>query len=194
MKLIDILVKELPKRGGWPKGVEEICQDYDRELKYFGDNRPSYRSGIYTDNLCSGHREKHSKFYGEKVSREQYEYAITASKQQAWSGQGLPPVGCDCEWKDDRTNQWVEVKVVYASEWMVVIEDKEGTELAVEFYGGCRGKDFRTIRTESDRKRDEAIAAMRKNVSNHNKTDVINAIVQIYDAIVGGEIPGIKID
>lgn len=29
MKLIDILVKELPGRGGWPQGVVVITQDYD---------------------------------------------------------------------------------------------------------------------------------------------------------------------
>lgn len=30
MKLIDLLVKELPKRGGWPQNVTHIGKDYDR--------------------------------------------------------------------------------------------------------------------------------------------------------------------
>ena len=29
MKLIDILVEELPKRGGWPDGVVCFAQDVD---------------------------------------------------------------------------------------------------------------------------------------------------------------------
>lgn len=29
MKLIDLLVQELPKRGGWPDGVTRIVQDFD---------------------------------------------------------------------------------------------------------------------------------------------------------------------
>lgn len=29
MKLIDLLVQELPKRGGWPEGVDSIYQDHD---------------------------------------------------------------------------------------------------------------------------------------------------------------------
>lgn len=29
MKLIDLLVKELPKRGGWPEAANYVVQDYD---------------------------------------------------------------------------------------------------------------------------------------------------------------------
>lgn len=32
MKLIDLLVQELPKRGGWPDGVSRIHQDHDGEI------------------------------------------------------------------------------------------------------------------------------------------------------------------
>lgn len=32
MKLIDILVEELPKRGGWPKSAENATQDEDGEV------------------------------------------------------------------------------------------------------------------------------------------------------------------
>lgn len=50
MKLIDLLVQELPKHGGWPEFDEELTavQDSDREVKFhiegfrldFGLNRP----------------------------------------------------------------------------------------------------------------------------------------------------------
>ena len=32
MKLIDLLVQELPKRGGWPDGAECAVQDADYQL------------------------------------------------------------------------------------------------------------------------------------------------------------------
>lgn len=33
MKLIDILVEELPRRGGWPKGAKCITQDGDWKIE-----------------------------------------------------------------------------------------------------------------------------------------------------------------
>lgn len=35
MKLIDLLVQELPKRGGWPEGAESVVQDADDSEFYF---------------------------------------------------------------------------------------------------------------------------------------------------------------
>lgn len=32
MKLIDLLVQELPKRGGWPAGVDAVEQDSEGQL------------------------------------------------------------------------------------------------------------------------------------------------------------------
>ena len=37
MKLIDLLVKELPKRGGWPEGVEAMAQDADGAVQNYSD-------------------------------------------------------------------------------------------------------------------------------------------------------------
>ena len=33
MKLIDILVEELPKRGGWPDGAARLAQDPDGDIQ-----------------------------------------------------------------------------------------------------------------------------------------------------------------
>lgn len=76
MKLIDLLVKELPKRGGWPENVTHIGQDYDRELMFYG--RGDVTSGIIIDELAIDHRK--SGKIGVKITREQYEAALAASK------------------------------------------------------------------------------------------------------------------
>ena len=88
MKLIDILVEELPKRGGWPEKVTHIGQDYDRELMFYG--RGNVRTGIILDQLAVDHRK-----YGEagvKITRYQYEAALAAKNDGwiEWSGGECP--------------------------------------------------------------------------------------------------------
>ena len=43
MKLIDLLVKELPKRGGWPEGAARLAQDPDGDIQMLS-NRHAYHS------------------------------------------------------------------------------------------------------------------------------------------------------
>ena len=79
MKTIDLLVQALPAIGGWPEKVTHIGQDYDRELMFYG--RGNVRTGIILDQLAVDHRR-----YGEvglKITREQYESALTA-KNDGW--------------------------------------------------------------------------------------------------------------
>lgn len=78
MKLIDLLVQELPNRGGWPDGVSEIGQDYDGELMFYG--RGNVRTGIYLT-LSSDHRNIYRRD-GDKVTKDRYESALAASKSQ----------------------------------------------------------------------------------------------------------------
>lgn len=106
MKLIDLLVQELPKRGGWPKNVTHIGQDYDRELMFYG--KGSAMTGIFLNELAIDHRKLGG--IGAKITREQYESALAASKAVVgrngwieWSG-GECPVDSDaivevkCRW------------------------------------------------------------------------------------------------
>lgn len=92
MKLIDMLVEELPKRGGWPEKVTHIGQDFDRELMFYG--RGNVRSGIFLDQLAADHRKHGEK--GTKITREQYEAAL-AAKNEGWIdwGGGECPVPRD---------------------------------------------------------------------------------------------------
>lgn len=100
MKLIDLLVKELPRRGGWPDGVTHIGQDYDRELRFYGRGEP--RTGIILDELSVDHRKTGASDKG--VTKSQYEAALASSGGWIqWAG-GDCPVDSDaivevkCRW------------------------------------------------------------------------------------------------
>ena len=191
MKLIDILVQELPKRGGWPDGVEEIWQDYDRLMRPLG---------WFHDDLCEDHRRQHCDAEV-KVNQRQYEAALSASKNPEWNGEGLPPVGCKCDWQDRNTKKWMPVRVVYSSEWVTVIrEDKpsDPVELAIENYGDKSRCQFRPLRSEADRKRDEAASSIQSLFDSYNE-DVGNDELarfgeRLLQKIAGGKIPGIRIE
>lgn len=108
MKLIDLLVKELPKRGGWPENVTYIGQDYDRELMFYG--RGNVRSGVIIDELAIDHRE--SGKVGVKVTREQYEAALAASKSVVGHDGWIDWHGGECPVDSDAI---VEVKCRHPS-------------------------------------------------------------------------------
>ena len=255
MKLIDILVEELPKRGGWPEGVVAITQDSDKAINNYktADGLETNENGTWryssawegysllaSDSPCLA-----SDYDTAIITRDQYETALdtknegwvewgggkfppvstntivdvkfkkgyvqvgypagqyswehnwqgsniiayrlhqpqkvahTEAEQEAylnecigqatateWNGEGLPPVGCECEWQDKNTKQWNPVKVVYASEWVTVIREinkEKGddlVEIAIENYGDDARLKFRPIRSAEDEKRDDRASAI----------------------------------
>lgn len=70
MKLIDILVRELPKRGGWPDGVGMVEQGDDGGL-----------FAPVTDYCSKFEMELADDWLGETITREQYEAALAATKE-----------------------------------------------------------------------------------------------------------------
>ena len=100
MKLIDLLVKELPKRGGWPDGAEIAVQDADSQICF------SSHSDVYTGKDQTywyggdfGNGDWSNPFIGTIaddrheciVSRKQYEAALSASDGWIeWSGGDCP--------------------------------------------------------------------------------------------------------
>lgn len=107
MKAIDILVEELPKRGGWPDGVVCFAQDVDGFFAgYKRKPTPSY-GGIWTSDGYLNDSGWWSKALGcdretAIITREQYEAAL-AAKNDGWIewGGGLIPIS---------TNTFVDVK------------------------------------------------------------------------------------
>lgn len=110
MKLIDLLVKELPKLGGWPDGVTHIEQDYDRELMFYG--RGDVRTGVILNELAIDHRKCGE--VGEKITREQYEAALAASKAVVGHDSWIQWAGGECPVDSDAI---VEVKFRNANQY-----------------------------------------------------------------------------
>lgn len=166
MKLIDLLVKELPKRGGWPEVALSITQDNDGSLCVWDTNDPHYDGlswkhhtgnspmyfwhGEWSMPLASDHKESILTYW-------QYKAALAASQNSARNGKGLPPVGMHCEIVDPDG-----VLMYGQGESGEVIAHVENTAVIRMSYGlGCfEARFLRPSHLEAERKRDAAIEAM----------------------------------
>ena len=192
MKLIDLLVKELPKRGGWPQNVTHIRQDYDRELMFYGRGRAM--TGIFLDELAIDHRKCGRA--GAKITSDQYQSALAASQKVEWSGDGLPPVGTECEYCDKNTSEWMVVNVTYLSSDVIVISRNYpecSVEMAIDLITDSKKARFRPLQSEADGKREVAIEAMQREADEGDNW-IYSEYEIIYDAIAAGKIPGVKLD
>lgn len=193
MKLIDLLVQELPKRGGWPHGaeyarvsgfgVEKILVEF---LFPEGYNKLIYSIGIIACHLIDAGVDC------QMIRRDSYESALAASQKTVWSGEGLPPSGVECEARlRCNDGEWflfrcVGVDCGVAFGWA----RKEVATLGKGSY------EFRPLRTEKERKRDEAAEAIDFYMPEFI-TDTPNEFYhakKIYDAIAAGKIPGVKLE
>ena len=113
-----------------------------------------------------------------------------------WNGEGLPPVGCECQYrkhKKSEQSEWFTGVVRYASEFTVVIQP-------VCYHGETVGHpvnfEFRPIRSEAERKRDGAIEEMIKIATMYTTKSLGLDLVfnSIYNSIAAGEIPGVKLE
>lgn len=204
MKLIDILVRELPERGGWPEYGKRFyaVQDSDREVKFifdgstikFGLNNKSLwgsdsPSSWLESNIPGVHfnaLQLSSDFETAIVTREEYEAALAAYKVPTWNGDGLPPVGVECErsWAGDPWEKCV-VNYIGVEFAVVTVYGRENTYM-------LNSVKFRPLRTEEDRKREEAVQEMEKIII--GPSQALATAGKIFDAIAAGKIPGIKLE
>lgn len=196
MTLLELLVKELPGRGGWSINAHGAVQDNSGQVWFYKNGKPEFAGVIWAaDNNSNSFdwvqwdlRFKRSEDYNKSiVTREQYEAAIS-EQQPVWNGEGLPPVGSLVELMDDSHSQtWSDVTIKFYGDSFAVWDD-HGEERSNSL---CHVK-VRTIRTEAERKRDLAVGAMEK--SWEAATDKpAYAFESIYDAIAAGKIPGVEI-
>ena len=205
MKLIDLLVQELPKRGGWPDDVDSIHQGHDGEIyAWTGSScKLLFRTGIIADN-CRPYGLDES--IENMVTRNQYKSALALLQKPAWNGEGLPPVGAKVEF-------FINPRLGYSNDWipdagteMEVVAHKtttDGNDVAVCCWdegGAGRSRCFvpeslKPLRTESERKRDEAVEKIKELLMfDYGDDPRINDATFIYDAIAAGKIPGVKLD
>lgn len=212
MKLIDLLVRELPKHGGWPDGVDRLNQGHDGDFEEYRNDGNSYFPKCRINAELSDNYRKPAMLVEECradfVTREQYEAALAASKQQ-WDGEGLPPVGCECE---------VKVGGDYFNLCRVVYSDKS-CGVAFVYLGGddekyCGQIDcvsakassdyFRPIHSEADKKRAKGVIALSRvdplvvpfeYGDKHSDGSLVAPFwYELYDTIAAGKVDGIKLE
>lgn len=109
-------------------------------------------------------------------------WRLHQSEQEVWSGEGLPPVGCECEVR--RAIDWMPCKILFISDYHVIIQSEE------EICWQTQACQFRPIRTEAERKRDETVSLIMSWMHHAGRAE----IELIYDFIAAGEIPGIRLE
>jgi hypothetical protein len=201
MKLIDLLVQELPKRGGWDENWVVVTQDADGyfccwrydDLKYNGFGwRHVTGEGLVeywrTDNDVVLSCDSTASI----VTRNQYESALAVSQKPAWNGEGVPPVGCECECHvDEGIIHCIVVGYDFDGKAVVMRNVPARKYFSIQANSGR----IKPLRTESERKHEaalESICAVLEMVAQDYKRE--NEAKLIYEAIAAGKIPGVKLE
>lgn len=193
MKLIDLLVQELPKHGGWPEGAVE-CQRFVDEatIDFYDENGNLDDDCSLTYGPIASQLIRKQTFPCEsgQVTRKQYESALAASQKPAWNGEGVPPVGCECEFISNDTS-WGAVMVIG------IDGDKVVFRPSGESYYGITPSErqiFRPLNHETKIKQ-EAIKKIKELlIFDYGDDPRVNDATFIYDAIAAGKIPGVKLE
>lgn len=85
-----------------------------------------------------------SKWYGYRCTDE---HRLIARVLPEWSGEGLPPIGTVCEWRDDEAASWQKVEVRYLSKHTALLHfpgDGDGDTEGAFSPSCCQ---FRPLRT-----------------------------------------------
>ncbi|BBE77393.1 hypothetical protein [Phytobacter sp. MRY16-398] len=180
MKLKEILVQKLPKMGGWPEDVHALVQNSSGCVYQAG-----WGENLYILRLADDWMDA-------EVTREQYEAALAASQKVEWDGSYpiKPGTDVDVHFDGDDSRVWTEFRVEYMRGDVVVLHDYRSDDVGA--YSNRRLK-FRPIRSEADKKRDEAIRAMHEFTTIKN-SEIIRSVKCIYDAIAAGKIHGVRIE
>ncbi|VYS78188.1 hypothetical protein [Citrobacter amalonaticus] len=204
MKLIDILVRDLHKFGGWPEGavechrfVDEANIDfYDADGQWDDDCFLKY--GAFAREVV---REQVLACESESITRSQYEAALASSKPE-WDGVGLPPVGVNAEvfFSADTEPKWHSFLAKFIGENHVIalvgmeeISYKKDELLTSEVK-------FAPLRSEEVRKHDEITQSILDVLNDydfelvHIRSDQKRIATDLVERINSGMIPHIRID
>lgn len=112
-----------------------------------------------------------------------------------WDGEGLPPIGCECEY-ETKFDGWQPVRIELiksegiAFTWLANSQAYNGLDCV----GVQKSGSFRPIRSEADKKRDEAVVELSSVIDYRNGCSSKPLAGWLYDAIAAGKIPHIRID
>lgn len=181
-ELLERLVSDLPGLGGWPKWADECILHRGSCKAMFYDGAGRFQDYPSFPDI----KFKEEALVERIVYREMYEAALAASNPE-WDGEGLPPMGCEFEFRTNVNSSWkrgVMCVVDYTNPFNAVVDDQCGIYRTHEL-------EFRPIRSEADKKRDEAIDTMEAifieataNGANGQRA----VFTAVYDAIKSGKI------
>ncbi|EML0040015.1 hypothetical protein PVM11_05375 [Enterobacter roggenkampii] len=110
-----------------------------------------------------------------------------------WDGEGLPPVGCECEYE---TNGYgikkVRVECITMDGIAFTWLGEDPRFRGLDCINTSQAHRFRHIRSEADKKRDAAISAI--DAACLLVRDASKTAEAIYDTIAAGDIPGVKLE
>ena len=119
-------------------------------------------------------------------ANQQFE-SLATKQDEGWNGEGMPPVGSIVELMDDsQSSAWEQVTIKFYGDAFAVW----GANGREESNSLCHVR-VRPIRTEADRKREEAINEIASLIGRGTFCD---DAAGIYDAIAAGKIPHIKLE
>lgn len=142
------------------------------------------------------HRDINSRANDDRLEQDLNE-CIGQEVAPAWNGDGLPPVGTICEAKVPRSItgwEWREVKVVESG---IQGAEKEALVYDLETTSPSWADEFRPIRSEADKKRDEitnAIASALFKDGDFDTKESLRLATFVYGDIAAGKIPGVKLE
>lgn len=162
--------------------------------KYFTDIFPE-PGGKYWGELSS-----HG-VWGNAIKPDAFTLIAAREKLAEWDGDGLPPVGaeveCICNEFPNNGQEKLFGHILYAGEYTILKTYKTNNQHHVPVESVFKTKSWAIIpiRSEADKKRDEAVTALHKAYFGEAPISKIEgALYELYDAIADGKIPHIRID
>ncbi|HCD7173161.1 TPA: hypothetical protein NDY72_000292 [Enterobacter cloacae] len=194
MKLINYLLSESKKGWEWPSNVvKAVVMEGSRVVHFYFDYAcpPSL-----SETLISLHPFTSA----EVVTSQQYKAALVASKPE-WDGEGLPLVGaevqCICNQFPSEGQEKLLGKILYSGEYTILhtYKTNEQHHVPVESVLMTKHWSITPIRSQADKKRDEAVESIKAMLMyDYGDDPRLNDAVILYDAIAAGKIPHIRID
>lgn len=134
------------------------------------------------------HRDINSRANDDRLEQDLNE-CIGASEAQVWNGDGVPPIGCACEMQDSK-GTWLPVEIIAKNDRFTF---GWSYDYRIVLFGD-KADEFRPLRTEAEKARDEAIQSMASVIDYRNGCSSKPLAGWIYEAISAGTIPGIKLE
>lgn len=190
---------DIKDRDGYVSFGVEALNDIDAEDIF-------WRRGVVTDKdteiiAYRPHRDINSRANDDRLEQDLNECIGQGVDVQEWNGEGLPPVGVECEYSLNSGGTWFKCKIDYilGTQGLVMLADVFEGGQWVSFHEYDGKLKFRPLRTEAEKLRDEAGLALYHAINWNAEGEMVSPsrmedYKKAYDAISAGKIPGVKLE